>query len=336
MPDVQKAVTQAQLTATAQRVKSELDTIAGTITTVEPEQLWSAFQPETAYTVGMIFRTPTTPSWGYWIVTTAGTSGDATTAPSGTTEGDTAESGTMECVLANISTGGGGGAEFVTKARAWAMSSTSPDEQVDTDSPTGYTQSSKSWAGTSKTAANLSKVWAESANSPDNQMDTDSPTGYTQSSKSWAGTSKTAAQLAKAWADSPTSPDGEEDADSPTGYTQSAKTWEEKAKYYGIAAEQFAVQTEVNVQPSAWSAATTYNYPDVVYYTDGYNYRCVGTNVTGTELPGISQNWVCLARVTNSVWEYDTQGGLMPVINPVGDSDWEIDENGGLMPTAAV
>ena len=295
MPDVQKAVTQAQLTATAQRVKSELDTIAGTITTVEPEQLWSAFQPETAYTVGMIFRTPTTPSWGYWIVTTAGTSGDATTAPSGTTEGDTAESGTMECVLGNISTGGGGGAEYVTKARAWAMSSTSPDGEVDATSPTGYTQSSKTWAETSKTSANLSK----------------------------------------AWADSPNSPDGETDTDSPTGYTQSSKTWEEKAKYYGIAAEQFAAQTETQVDPYEWNASTTYNFPDVVAYTDGYTYRCVGSNVVG-DVPGLSMNWVCLSRVTSASWEYDTNGGLMPVINPVGDSDWELDANGGLMPTAAV
>ena len=59
------------------------------------------------------------------------------------------------------------------------MSSNSPDDKKDADSPTSHTQSSKSWAGTSK-------AWAMSKSSPDNNSDNDSSTGLTQSAKSWA------------------------------------------------------------------------------------------------------------------------------------------------------
>lgn len=255
---------------------------AGGGSDVKEWQLWSDFEVNHVYAAGDVFRTEDTPSWGYWQVTTGGTSDE--TIPSGTTEGDTATSGTMVVTLTRI--GSGGGSVYDDIARAWAMGAQTPDGETDADSPTGYTQSSKTWAETSK-------AWAVDSNSPDGETDTDSPTGYTQSSKTWA----------------------------------------ERAKYYGVAAEQFAAQTETQVNPSAWSAATTYNFPDVVAYTDGYTYRCVGSNIVG-DVPGLSMNWVCLSRVTSAAWEYDTNGGIMPVINPVGDSDWELDSNGALMPTA--
>lgn len=263
-------------------------------TVVEMERLWSKFEANTVYSEGAVFRTPTTPSWGYWQVTTAGTSGDADTVPSGVLEYATATSGTMECMLMRIGSGGGSSGGIVGIARAWAMGENSPDGDVDADSPTGYTQSSKTWAETSKARE----------------------------------------QTAQAWAMSATSPDGETDNDSPTGETQSSKTWALMAKANGIAAEEYAEQTASQVETTAWNSTTTYNYPTVVHYTDGYSYRCVGANVVG-ERPGISQNWVCLSRVTSATWEYDTDGGVMPVINPIGDSNWELDLSGALMPTTA-
>ena len=42
---------------------------------------------------------------------------------------------------------------LVTEARAWAISEESPDDEVDTESPTGKTQSSRTWALNAKSKA---------------------------------------------------------------------------------------------------------------------------------------------------------------------------------------
>ena len=134
---------------------------------------------------------------------------------------------------------------------------------------------------------------------------------------------------AEAWAISANSPDDTADTNSPTGKTQSSRTW-------ALTAESFAEQTANLVDAQTADAAATYSYPDVIVWSDGYNYRCVGTNVNvNDDVPGISQKWVCLSRVTDAAWEVDTNGGLMPVINPIGDSNWELDLAGALMPTVA-
>lgn len=67
--------------------------------------------------------------------------------------------------------------------KKWAMSSVSPDGVIDTNSPTGYTQSSRSWALYSKEKA---QSWAESEGSPDGKEDSFSTTGKTKSAKGWA------------------------------------------------------------------------------------------------------------------------------------------------------
>lgn len=81
----------------------------------------------------------------------------------------------------------------------------------------------------------------------------------------------------------------------------------------------------------AWSATTTYNYPTVVAYTDGYTYRCIGTNVVG-DIPSTSINWVRLAIVTNDFFDIDENGDLMPALSPTYSSDFELDQNGDIMP----
>lgn len=133
-------------------------------------------------------------------------------------------------------------------AMAWAQDDESPDGENDTDSLTGKTQSSKSWAlnakndalsaaasasaaATSETnAANSedkAQAWAESETSPDGEPDS-------KSAKTWAGDSADSAELAQKWAESETSPDGEDDADSPTGDTMSAKEWALYAKQLAL------------------------------------------------------------------------------------------------------
>lgn len=53
----------------------------------------------------------------------------------------------------------------VTKAKAWAMADGSPDDEFDSDSAGGKTQSSKTWAGVSKSGANTATAKATEAKS---------------------------------------------------------------------------------------------------------------------------------------------------------------------------
>ena len=142
------------------------------------------------------------------------------------------------------------------------------------------------------------------------------------------------ATLAQKWAESATSPDGELDGDSDTGYTQSSKTWALASKADSLYADQIASQLEGIEAPLAWDPTKTYNYPDIVAYTDGRTYRCVGTNVTGTDVPGSSIEWVTMMYGL-SAFEMDVNGDLMPCATIFDDSNWEIDAQGNLMPVAS-
>lgn len=147
-------------------------------------------------------------------------------------------------------------------AMAWAQDDESPDGENDTDSPTGKTQSSKSWAlnakndalsaaasasaaATSETnAANSedkAQAWAESETSPDSEPDS-------KSAKTWAGESSDSAELAQKWAESDESPDGEVDS-------KSAKTWAEEAAQSASAALSSANNAADSVTAAASSAS---------------------------------------------------------------------------------
>lgn len=92
---------------------------------IDDWRLWKKFLPDTAYAEGDVFRTPTTPSWGYWQVTAAGTS--AAKVPNGTTEGATITSGTMTCELKRIGSGSGGtSSEDMGKAVPWETNTPYP------------------------------------------------------------------------------------------------------------------------------------------------------------------------------------------------------------------
>lgn len=70
-------------------------------------------------------------------------------------------------------------------------------------------------------------------------------------------------------------------------------------------------------EASAWDSGATYTFPDVVAYTDGHTYRCLGTSITSTEIPGSSQYW---QRVTveagRTFFEEDSMGDFMPALDP--------------------
>ena len=92
-----------------------------------------------------------------------------------------------------------------------------------------------------------------------------------------------------------------------------------------------ASQTASMANAPAYSPSTSYSFPDVVAYTDGGTYRCLGTDVIG-DAPNASSQWAKLAVVWNDFFEADSNGDVMPTINPVYSNDFETDSNGDIMP----
>ena len=154
-------------------------------------------------------------------------------------------------------------------SKKWAESTSSPDWETDTDSTTGLTQSSRSWALYSKTKAqeaNTSATNAKSSEAHAKTSETNAKTSETKAatSEAHAKTSETNAKTsetnAKAseinaetaennavrysnsayssyiksrdWAESTGSPNGENDSLSATGKTRSARGWALQAKEY--------------------------------------------------------------------------------------------------------
>ena len=154
-------------------------------------------------------------------------------------------------------------------AKKWAESTYSPDNQADTDSTTGRTQSSRSWALYSKTKAQEAETSATNAKTSETNAkasETNAKTSETKAatSEQKAKTSETNAKAsetrakasetsartaeddagrysgsayssyikARDWAESTGSPDGEDDSLSTTGKTRSARGWAEQAKDY--------------------------------------------------------------------------------------------------------
>lgn len=154
-------------------------------------------------------------------------------------------------------------------AKKWAESTYSPDNQEDTDSTTGKTQSSRSWALYSKSKAQEATTSATNAKSSETNAkasETNAKTSETKAltSEQKAKTSETNAKASennakvsetnaktaeddagrysgsayssyiksRDWAESTGSPDGEDDSLSTTGKTRSARGWAMQAKDY--------------------------------------------------------------------------------------------------------
>ncbi len=100
------------------------------------------------------------------------------------------------------------------------------------------------------------------------------------------------------------------DAKSDAEYAASrANTWSDSA----AASAVFAHGSEAD----AWDSDATYNFPDVIAYTDGHTYRCLGTSITGTDIPGSSQYWQRLTvEAGRTFFEEDTEGDYMPATDP--------------------
>lgn len=69
----------------------------------------------------------------------------------------------------------------------------------------------------------------------------------------------------------------------------------------------------------AWDAATTYNYPDVVAFTDGHTYRCTGSNVLGASYSPVTskQDWQRISvEQGRQFFEHDENGDYTPTLDP--------------------
>ena len=87
----------------------------------------------------------------------------------------------------------------------------------------------------------------------------------------------------------------------------------------------------------AWNNTVVYSYPDVVTYTDGMTYRCLGENVTAGTIPPSSPLWMRITtRGGDDFWDIDVWGGYMPSENPTASYSWELDSNGDVMPRNAI
>lgn len=111
---------------------------------------------------------------------------------------------------------------------------------------------------------------------------------------------------------------------------------EEATKQAGIATEKATEAgnystTVFAATARAWNSTTTYSYPDVVAYTDGNTYRCIGTSVKG-EIPSSSAYWVKVTLDGENFFEIDEAGNLMPTTSPTYSSRFELDSNGDIMP----
>ena len=133
-------------------------------------------------------------------------------------------------------------------SKAWATSTESPDNADDTQSSTGKTQSSRSWAlysegkaqeaATSEAHAKTSETNAKASETKALTSEQNAKTSETNalssenSARSHEQSAYGYATTAQSWAESKGSPDGEDDRFSTTGKTRSAKGWAEQAKSY--------------------------------------------------------------------------------------------------------
>lgn len=145
---------------------------------------------------------------------------------------------------------------------------------------------------------------------------------YASNAKNSAMKAESEATRAKGEADN-----AQQSADKSEMFAQNSQNSSTQAGDYAHQAEQSAQA----IAPEAYSPDKTYNFPDVVAYTDGETYRCVGQNVQG-ENPDTSHNWVRITGIKDGFWDIDEYGNLMPALNPTYSPTFELDSDGNIMP----
>lgn len=106
-----------------------------------------------------------------------------------------------------------------------------------------------------------------------------------------------------------------------------------QAQQSATQASDYAHQAEQSAQaiaPEPYDNEKTYNFPDVVAYTDGQTYRCIGQNVLG-ENPDTSLNWVRIAGIIDNFFELDFEGNITPAKYPTYSPVFTLDADGNIM-----
>lgn len=140
------------------------------------------------------------------------------------------------------------------------------------------------------------------------------------------------AEKANKWAESPENVEVEAGKYSALHWATKAERSKTYADAYAIDAAQSASEAFGAAAP-AWDSGTTYNYPDVVSFTNGHTYRCIGTDVTSApNIDGIDNetDWTRITVAPDSFFEVDESGDLMPMITPLVSEYWMLDTNGDI------
>lgn len=126
-------------------------------------------------------------------------------------------------------------------------------------------------------------------------------------------------EKAKQWAENPENVEVEPDKYSALHHALRAARSEFNAEAAALDAAESAAAAFGAAAP-AWDSATVYNFPDVVAFTNGHTYRCIGTNITSApNINGIDNeaDWTRITVVApDGFFEIDENGDIMPKIAP--------------------
>jgi hypothetical protein len=146
--------------------------------------------------------------------------------------------------------------------------------------------------------------------------------GYTWSEPIVYGTEQAAylqALKAQQWAENPENVEVEAGKYSALHHATKAARSETNAEAAALDAAGSAAEAFGAAAP-AWDSGTVYNFPDVVAFTNGHTYRCIGTNITSApNINGIDNeaDWTRITVVApDGFFEIDENGDIMPKIAP--------------------
>ena len=139
---------------------------------------------------------------------------------------------------------------------------------------------------------------------------------------------------ARKWAENPENIPVEDDQYSALHHASKAAISASSAEAAALDAARSAAAAFGAAAP-AWDSGMVYNFPDVVAFTNGHTYRCIGTNVTAApNIDGIDNetDWTRITVAPDGFFEIDENGDLMPMITPLTSEYFILDANGDIMP----
>jgi len=200
-----------------------------------------------------------------------------------------------------------------------------------------FAESAASSAGSAATSASNAAI--SESNARDSAINASISETNAQVSADNAAISETNAlsheNKASKWAENPENDEVEPGKYSALHHASKAKASEITAGNYAVDAAGSA-SSAFGAAADPWDASTSYSYPDVVAFTNGHTYRCIGTDVVGADqAPNIdgTDNVLYWTRVTappEGFFELDENGDVMPRLVPVASEILMLDENGDI------